>query len=961
MGSDYRILGPVEVLQAGGPVDLGAPRLRVLLTRLLMSPGRLVTTDCLVEDLWPGDQPETARHALHVYVSRLRKALGPDRDNLESRRSGYVLSIDPDELDAARFERLAVEGRAAHARGDPETATALLREALSLWRGPALADVSDAPFAQAEAVRLQDLRLATMQQRIWADFELGRHSELVEELEGLVSLYPLREAFWEQLMLALYRAGRQADALRMFQTARTTLAEELGLEPGPALARVEERILAQDPALDLDSPGSPRGPPSSLPLQRTSFVGRVQELAQGAVLFEQSRLMTLTGPPGSGKTRLALRLAADRQDAFTHGSFFIPFAAIGNPRSVGIEIARALGLRDTPGESALDGVKAFLRDRQALLVLDNFEQLIPAAAQIGELLDAAPGIRILVTSRSPLGVSGEQEFPVQPLRIPPGDESPEFESLADYDAVALFVARARAVDPTFALTRTNAAVVAEIAVRLDGLPLAIELAAARIKVLNPADLLQRLEQRLSVLTGGPIDAERRHRTMRDAIAWSFELLEPEEQTLFRRLGVFQGGFTPEAAAGVVGLADRDIFDGIGLLLSKSLLYRPVDVGRARFAMLETMREFALEQLELAGETQEIGLRYAEYFVRLAQEIEPRLTHEPDEMGIERLSAERDNLRGVLRWAEEHDQPDIGLELGGAIWRYWHGTGLLKEGIGWLDSLLAHPAASVAARARGLTALAGLAYWQTDYERAWECYTEALAAYRSFGDRRNEADILYAMSMTASFVGDLPAAEQLADQALTMFEGMGDREGVGRVLLAQAQKYWFIDHDLEKARTLWEESLAISTEIGNRAMAASQLCGLSGIQFAQGDRATAMGTAFAALDMASAARSVPMTVFALEIISVCTVADEPRSGLRLAGAAASLRSVAGGFTLEVAGLPTARDQASSLLSEDVVALEWSEGAAMSLQQAVNEAHILEQRLLHPGRDGTSRVEGSLSKR
>ena len=331
------------------------------------------------------------------------------------------------------------------------------------------------------------------------------------------------------------------------------------------------------------------------------------------------------------------------------------------------------------------------------------------------------------------------------------------------------------------------------------------------------------------------------------------------------------------------------------------------------------------------------------------------------MGIERLSAERDNLRGVLRWAEEHGQPDVGLELGGAIWRYWHATGLLKEGIGWLDSLLAHPAASLAARARGLTALAGLAYWQTDYDRAWKCYAEALAACRSLGDRRNEADILYAMSMTASFVGDLPAAEQLAEKALTMFEEMGDREGVGRVLLAQAQKYWFIDHDLEKARALWEESLAISTEIGNRAMAASQLCGLSGIQFAQDDRATAMCTAFAALDMASAARSVPMTVFALEIISVCTVADEPRSGVRLAGAAASLRSLAGGFTLEVAGIPAARDQASGLLGNDAIEFEWSEGGAMSLQEAVNEARLLEQRLLDSERGGTSRVEGSLGGR
>ncbi|MEA3511180.1 MAG: BTAD domain-containing putative transcriptional regulator, partial [Actinomycetota bacterium] len=347
---DVRILGGLEVLRDGVEIDLGPPRQRALLARLLINPGETVTSDRLVEDLWPGDVPDTARHALHVYVSKLRGTLGPDRDRLIRRDTGYRLSIEPDELDAARFIRLAAEGRASLNRGDPETAHTQLESALAMWRGPVLADIADEEFVRAEAVRLNEIRLVALEQRITADLELGHHAALVEELRGLTTNHPLNEQFWEQLMLALYRCGRQAEALRVFQTARTQLVEELGIEPGSALRRLEDQILAQDPSLYLASSADHGTAPNNLPLLRTSFIGRQQDLELGSKLLAESRLLTLTGPPGSGKTRLAIRFAADHVGDFPHGTFFIPLAAVTEKSLIDTTIARTLDLRDVPGE-----------------------------------------------------------------------------------------------------------------------------------------------------------------------------------------------------------------------------------------------------------------------------------------------------------------------------------------------------------------------------------------------------------------------------------------------------------------------------------------------------------------------------------------------------------------------------------------------------------------------------------
>ena len=750
-------------------------------------------------------------------------------------------------------------------------------------------------------------------------------------------------------MLALYRCGRQADALRVYTEARTQLSDELGIEPGPALQRMEEYVLRQDPSLAfVVRAGHVKGmggrPVDNLPLQRTMFVGRERDLAIAGELLEASRLLTLTGAPGSGKTRMAIRLARDHANDFPDGVYYVSLASTSDSARVAAAITSVLDATEStrqggdgdPSIAAHEDLVRRLRDRRCLLLLDDCEHLAGEFDDVGSLIDAAPWVTVLATSRAPLELAGEQEFPVLPLQVPPPDAEPEPGALRSYDGVALLVARARAVDPRFDVTPDNAAAIAGIVRRLDGLPLAIELGASRLRLLTPQGLLQRLEHRLPQLTSGASDTIARHQTLRDAIAWSYELLGVSDQRLFRRLGTFMGAFTAEAAAFVAELTPDEALAGIEALLAQSLLQRPVDVGEARFVMLQTLREFALERQDDAGELTEVRRRHAGYYLRMAEAVAGKGDGGSPEALTSRLLPEIDDIRTVLQRCAEDDERRIGLRLAAAIWRIWQPTGRLTEGRGLLELMLAQPGPAPALRAEALTALAGMAYWQADFDRAWSCYEEALPLWRELSDSAGQAEVLYGMSTTATWRGDPVAGRQLAAEARELYQRLGRRAEVGETFMAEGLALWQ-QREYAAAQPLWEEALTISREFGANTLAVTQVAGLAGIKHHTGARTDAVRIGLEALDQACAIDNSDLCIWMLDLLAAFMVADDPQRAVRIAGAADALRRASGGgMGVEELHIEPARTVAARLLDKDELERAWAWGRALSLDKAIELA-------------------------
>ncbi|GIH37731.1 SARP family transcriptional regulator [Microbispora corallina] len=683
------ILGPTEARPDGvRPVAAGGPGLRALLALLALGAGRTVAVERLIDGLY-GDEPPTGGvNALQAQVSRLRRHLG---DLVVREPAGYRLAVEPDDVDASRFERLAAEGRRALAAGDQATAAALLRDALGLWRGPALADVTDAPFAAAQAARLEDLRLAAAEDLAEAGLALGRHADLLAELRERVAAHPLRERSRGQLMRALYAAGHQAEALAVFEDGRRMLADELGADPSPELAAVHLAVLRGDPAL------SPSPARVCLPAQLTPLVGRDADLDRIASLLAGSRLVTLTGPGGTGKTRLAAEAAARRPGDV----FFVELAALGDGADVPHAVLGALGLREGglpagpgPGRPAVPAdpaarLVAALSARPALLVLDNCEHVVEDVARLADrLLGACPSLRVLATSREALGITGERLHPVPPLDLPPAG-APVEAALAS-PAVQLFADRARAVRPDFLLDAGDGddAVVRDVVSvcrALDGLPLAIELAAARMRSLPVGEIASRLGSLagpFSVLSRGSRTAQPRHRTLRAVVEWSWDLLDETERTLARRLTVFAGGATLEAAEAVCGLPDTD--GVLASLVDKSL----VEAVDGRYRMLETIRAFCAGRLAEAGEEKRFRHAHRAYVLDLGRAADPRLRGPEQVEWLRRLNAEHDNLHAAVRRAAEDGDVEGGLRLMAATLGYWMLRGLRSEAAGLAEALLA---------------------------------------------------------------------------------------------------------------------------------------------------------------------------------------------------------------------------------------------------------------------------------
>ncbi|WIX80521.1 BTAD domain-containing putative transcriptional regulator [Amycolatopsis carbonis] len=657
------VLGTVTAWDAAGePVVVGGPRVRALLAQLALEAGRFVPAERLIDGLYGEEPPDGAANALQSQVSRLRSALKTVAP-VEFTGAGYRLVVEPDEVDVHRFERLAGDGRRELAAADATHASDLLGEALALWRGPAFADVTEAPFAATQATRLDELHADAASDRVDAEITLGRAAEVLDELRAAVVAAPLRERSRTQLVRALHAAGRSAEALAAFEDARRTLADELGADPGPELAEAHLAALRSEPA----SASSP------LPAQLTSFVGRDGELRQVGELLRRARLVTLLGPGGTGKTRLAVEVAT----AHAGSAAFVELAP-HVADDVGQAVLSALGLREGASPLRGSGVQdpverlvSALRDQSTLLVLDNCEHVVDAAARLlARLLPACPGLRVLATSREPLGITGEQLAPVPRLAVPPPG-TPAAEALG-FPAVRLFADRAAASDPAFRVDEDTIGDVQHICAALDGLPLALELAAARVRTLPVGEIAARLDNRFHLLARGSRTAETRHRSLRGVVEWSWELLDDDERRLARRLTVFSGGATLAAAELVCDVPDTvDLLPG---LADKSL----VETTGDRYRMLETIRAFCAEKLEGAGETARFMSAHAAEFLRLAEEADPLLRTADQLRWLDRLDAEYDNLVAALRWSTDADLPTA-LRLTAALATYWWMRGRRYEG------------------------------------------------------------------------------------------------------------------------------------------------------------------------------------------------------------------------------------------------------------------------------------------
>jgi predicted ATPase/DNA-binding SARP family transcriptional activator len=651
------MLGPLEVRRDDGAVaaEVTGARLRALLILLALRPGQLATTSQLIDGLWGEKLPAEPVNALQALVSRLRRIL-PDAE-IVAHQAGYQLKLDPEALDITRFERLAAAGR-QRLQDDPAAAARTLREGLALWRG----ELDWTDVAPAVAARLAELRLTATQDRIAADLRLGDGQEVVAELEQLLAEHPLREPLAGLLMRALLASGRRGAALEVYERTRERLAEALGADPSPDLAALHLEILRAD---ELDEPVT------NLPAALTSFVGRDSDLAQVAGLLAAHRLVTLTGPGGAGKTRLAVEAARAELPGAPDGVWLVEFAPVTDPAEVAPAVLTALGLHEqallfpasggSRGSNPAARLIGALTAKRVLLLLDNCEHLITAAATLADrVLAACPGVRVLATSREPLNITGESLHPVGPLAIEP--------------ATALLTERARSVSPGF----EGGPAVERICRSLDGMPLAIELAAARMRTMGPEQVAARLDDRFRLLTGGSRTALPRHQTLRAVVDWSWDLLDPAEQAVWRRFSSFTGGATLEAATAVCagnGVDSGDMLDLLTALADKSVL----TVLQDRYRMLEIIRAYGQERLAEAGERDQLRAAHGRYFLRLADEARDYLFGAEQLVWLRRLSPDQENLHAAIRAAVAGGDAQTAVGLTGSLGWYWYLRSMKAEG------------------------------------------------------------------------------------------------------------------------------------------------------------------------------------------------------------------------------------------------------------------------------------------
>jgi predicted ATPase/DNA-binding SARP family transcriptional activator len=864
---EFAVLGPLEVRRGDDVLAVRRGRSRIVLISLLLRAGQVVPVDVLVEHAWGDRLPADSANALQVQISYLRRALRLHGDDGELRTvgAGYALRVAPERIDLHRFEH-GVSSAADRLRtaspGDAEAALDELAAALRLWRGEPLQDVAYEPFAVAEVARLHELHAAALEYQVDARLLLGDHEQVVPMLHQLVGDHPLRERPRAQLMLALYRCGRQADALRAYDAARAALVEQLGVEPGRELQLLHQAVLTHDPDLDWVPPApravtAPTRPLTRLPAPTTRLIGREREMARAAELLADNRMVTLTGPGGVGKTRLALAVA--ERLAHERPVWLVELAEVDDPAVVPYEVGRAVGVTDATDPAA--AVQLRIGGAPGLVVLDTCEHLLEACAELSHvLLRACPALRILATSRQPMALPGEVAWPLRPLALAPVDGS--FEQVRDAEAVRLFVDRARAVQPDFELDAARASDVGRICRILDGLPLAIELAAARVRVLSPGAILQHLDDRFALLNRVGLAADVRQRSLRTTIAWSYDLLDDEQRVFFARLGVFAGRFTYAAAADIAaaGLGTHPL-DLLSAMVDRSLLV--VD-GDDSYRMLNSLRAFAAECLDRDPADRDAARgRLASWLAASCEPAERDLRGPAQAATLERLRAEAPNLRVALAWSFAGGDPAGGARLACSLSWFWALDGASDEGRRWLQQALRVPELDDELRARALEGLgihtailgavvdgrhalresvdlrsrSGLAGGHVamiylgvahrmlgEIEQAAAAYDRAIAGARDHDDDWALGWALMWRARAATEQQDAELAGRLLAEARAAAERAGDRRILGWIIL-EVGLHTMRDGDVERALALTTEAVAIHEDLGSTPGLTASLSGL----------------------------------------------------------------------------------------------------------------------------------------
>jgi predicted ATPase/DNA-binding SARP family transcriptional activator len=868
----FGLLGPTEVVGEAGEVPIHGAVRRRLLVRLLIVPNRPVLVERLQEDLWEGEPPASAASTLKSHVSLLRRSLGPDR--LSHNNGAYLLRVGPDEVDVTQFEGDAARGLDLLRDGRARDAAGALRQGLDRWRGRALVDAADTSWGEPESVRLEELRAAVLEAWLDARLALGETGEVVAEAEAAVAEHPLREGLWAKLISALYLSGRQADALRAYQRVRERLGEELGIAPSRELVALESAILRQDPVMvRVASPphSIPSRPPATLPPELTSFVSRPKEQADLAGLLARGGLVTLTGAGGTGKTRLAVRAAREGGTGYDN-VWFCDLAPLDDASRITGEVSSTIGCVEQAGIDLSETVSQRLAEGANLLILDNCEQVLDAAAALAlRLIKTAPDLRLIVTSRSPLGIAGESVYRVPSMSVPA--EAADVDQVLAFESVRLFVERAESQQPTFSLDEDNCTAVVAVCARLDGIPLALELAAARLRTMTVTDIERRLNDRFELLTVGSRGAPGRQQTLRALIDWSYDLMDGRERSTLRRLSVFAGGFDMAGAEAVAAFeGPPSVFDIVGSLVDKSLLQADTTGVTARYRLLETVREYAAAKLS-SNEEQRARAVHARHFVELADAAAPHFSGSGQTQWRRRLEPDDDNLRVAFGTLLAAPEPQEVLRFGAAVSKFWNSRGLYGDEMDLLEAALDHTGAADPTPARGavLTAAGYLLFRRGAAARAQLRLDEALRIGRAIGSPSLCADALRTMAWVADRRGDHAASVALAAEAVTEALSSGESHLIARAYDVRAAATQ--NADPEGARSDYAEALKYCGTAGDGLGEASTLNNLAILELEQGNHQAARAYFNEALAICNGVRDVALVPFLDYGVGLAAILDD----------------------------------------------------------------------------------------